>query len=154
MMVQLKASSGTYRVINEPIKQLVPSKASLLFSESKKWYIFSLPTIPSSPQISENFSYGDATPAALGIVPAGKVIELIELIITEVFNGASPSLKIGDIITPDSIMTASENDPTSLGNYEAHPDFSFGTAKTLYLTIVPGAGATTGKGLVVITFQK
>jgi hypothetical protein len=108
---------------------------------------------PTDNTFQLSFSYGDATPEFIGTAPAGKLIETVRIYITQAFNGTSPSLTIGDAGDTDRLMAAVQNNPAAIGMYESFPIHSYGGATAVNLYIVPGAGATTGAGLVVITYQ-
>ena len=99
------------------------------------------------------FSFGDSTPKLLGSAVIGKLIETVAIIITVPFNGAAPSLTVGDSLDPISLMPANMNDPQAAATYEVHPNVLFPDARDLLLTIVPGAGASAGVGVVSIMFQ-
>ena len=100
------------------------------------------------------FSFGDATPKTIGPNEANKLIERVTIIITTPFNGVGATLAIGDSGTPMGLMEATDNEPQTPATYQVHPNVSFADTRNLLLTIVPGAGATQGAGIVSITFQQ
>jgi hypothetical protein len=100
------------------------------------------------------FAWGDATPSTVGLVPANKIITRTQLAITAAFNGTAPALQVGFSGSLDALMPTTHNDPAALGIYETTPGVSFGTDKTILLSITPGSGASAGAGLLVVTFQR
>lgn len=100
------------------------------------------------------FSYGDATPEFLTTAQAGKLVYEVGILITTPFNGAGAALKIGSTLVTDGLMSQGENNPASAGTYETHPNVSFGGPAGVYLTIIPGAGASQGAGLITLIIQQ
>lgn len=97
------------------------------------------------------FAFGDAprvvfTPDAAGLLTYARVKY------TEVFNGANPQLFAGTLADPDAAMPAAFNDPRSLEEYEYTPDIRLATGESIILTIVPGAGASAGAGILILGF--
>lgn len=106
-----------------------------------------------TPRIEVPFSYGDATPAQLFTTSAGKLIERITIFIETAFDGASPSLTIGDEDNPALLMGSFENDPTEEAAYQVTPNLYYETDTQILLFISPGLGASQGSGLVVVETQ-
>lgn len=100
-----------------------------------------------------NFAFGDASPASLGTVPANKIVESVELFITEAFDGSGATLTVGDVADPDGLMNAGQNNPAEVGAYSVAPGLTYGVDTEIFLTINPGSGATTGSGTVIVTYQ-
>lgn len=95
-----------------------------------------------------SFSWGDATPALLTTVWAGKRVYVVEVVISTAFNGSGASLTVGPLASPTELMAASENDPTVVASYEANPDKLYASSTAIYLHITPGSGASAGSGQV------
>lgn len=100
-----------------------------------------------------SFAYNEASPKAIITLPAGTRIVTAEIIITQNFDDAAATLTIGDSGDPDRLMEASENDPSSSGEYAANRFYEFVGATTIELTINPAA-ATQGSGQVVIEYKQ
>lgn len=100
-----------------------------------------------------NFSWGDASPALLVTVGAGKRVYVVEILITEEFDGVGAALSVGPLAAPAELMATGENDPTTIASYEATPDKFYGAATAIYLTITPGAGASAGSGQVRVQIE-
>lgn len=101
-----------------------------------------------------SFSFGDASPLSIDVVPTDRAIECVKLFIFTPFDGTGAALTVGDIMDPDGLMTAAQNNPAEAGSYIVAPGVSFDENTELLLTITPGAGAMQGNGLLVITFQR
>lgn len=103
--------------------------------------------------IEVTFAFGDATPYVVTTVPANKYVISCSMLITESFNGVGASLKLGSAATPDDIMATTDNAPAVLSTWAVNPNVRYGADTAIYLTINQGAGATTGRGLLVINIQ-
>jgi hypothetical protein len=101
-----------------------------------------------------NFAYGDATPAVLMTVPAGKLIYRVGLHIKEPFNGVGASVTIGDAVDTDRLMSTTQNDLTQVGSNETSPAYAYGTDTQITLSVVAGAGASTGAGLISLYIEQ
>jgi len=104
-------------------------------------------------QLTLPFAFGDASPAVIGNAPASKQILSVQLFITTAFNGSSPALQVGIAGTAEDLMAASENTPGAIGEYTVYTVKSYGSIQELILTITPGAGASAGAGVVVVTYE-
>ena len=103
--------------------------------------------------IQMNFAYGDATPATIATVLANKVIYSIEIVITQAFDGVGAGVTVGDAGQLDRFMGAAENAITITGSNTTAPAYTYGVDTPVLLSIAPGAGATQGKGLVILRVQ-
>lgn len=100
------------------------------------------------------FFYGDATPKPLFTIEANKRILSISIFITTAFDGIGASLSVGDASNYSSLMATSDILPNIESVWEVTPSVVYGTATPLFLSIVPGSGATAGAGLITITYSK
>lgn len=100
-----------------------------------------------------SFSYGDVSPEFIAVIPANMIVYSIEMIINTPFNGASPTLSVGDPGNYARLMTTAENNPLVAGTYSSTPSLAYSTNTNTYLSIVPGAGCTQGNGTVTIRYQ-
>lgn len=100
------------------------------------------------------FAFGDATPANIVSVPSGKMVYRVGLHINQAFDGVGAQITVGDALDQDRLMTAIENDPTMVGSHETSPAFSYGSDTNVTITIVPGAGASQGAGLLTLYVQQ
>lgn len=100
-----------------------------------------------------NFSYGDATPALLDVAAAGKRIYSVALHVHTEFDGSGAALQIGTAGDPGALLAVEQNDPTQAGQYVAYPDVAYPSDTSIYLTIVPGSGASQGSGQVVLIIE-
>lgn len=105
---------------------------------------------PGDGWIEVAFAFGDATPKPLASVAAGTLVKAVRLFVTEGFDGTAPALAVGDAGDPERLMAAGQNLPGVVGEYETAPGVVYDVLTQVRLTITPGAGATTGRGVVVI----
>lgn len=99
-----------------------------------------------------NFSYGDATPSQVVVLPAGKRLISVHLFIDVGFDGTGASLSVGSIGQPDLIFGTSV-DVSIPVLYEFSPTLSSGVDLPLFLYINPGSGATAGNGSLAFQVQ-
>lgn len=97
-----------------------------------------------------NFAYGDASPAIVATVPAGKAVFEVEVVILNPFDGVGATLSVGDAGLSDRLMASIENDPTQRGSSTTAPAYQYASDTDIILTITPGAGASQGNGIVFI----
>jgi hypothetical protein len=96
-----------------------------------------------------SFAFGDASPAPIFAAPAGCTDILARLVIDTPFDGVGAALKLGTSGSPELLIPAANNDPTTAAGYEAAPDVALSSGEAIVLTIVPGTGATQGAGRVI-----
>jgi hypothetical protein len=99
------------------------------------------------------FAWGDATPASLLTVPAGRMILAVQLVIDEAFDGSGAALSIGDAVDPQRLLARAQIDPTVVASYENAPCVRVVADTPVLLTIVPGTGASTGSGVVSLFLE-
>lgn len=96
------------------------------------------------------FSYGDAS-GAIYEPSASGTITVVRLVIEAPFNGAAPSLQLGTLASPAAAMAATDNDPSSAGEYEVTADLRLAAGEPLRITVAPD-GSTQGSGRIYLTF--
>ena len=101
-----------------------------------------------------NFAFGDATPAPVVTALAGKLIYGVQLHIKVPFDGAGAALVVGDAAQANRLMAADENDVLSIGSNTTAPAYAYAADTQILLSITPGAGATQGLGLLVLSIQQ
>lgn len=111
------------------------------------------PGANGSAGIEVPFAWGDATPKAVVVVPVGKLVYGVQIAISEAFDGVGPSLAVGDSGQLDRLMAVNQNDPTAIGAYLTSPVYRYAGNTALSLAIVPGVGATAGRGLLTVFIE-
>lgn len=104
------------------------------------------PSVPSSPEAFA-FSWGDATPAVMGLYTG--VVVAISIVIVTPFNGVAPELSVTAPGYP-TLMAAADNLPKEAGRYETNPGVRLPADTSLSLNIAPGIGASAGNGIVYL----
>lgn len=96
--------------------------------------------------------YNDASPVDLITLSDGRRIVSVVVEVTTIFN-LPATLKIGDVLDPDKLMTSDLNDLSELGTYSTNPDFVYanGSDVTLRATLNNG-GSSQGNARIVITY--
>ena len=97
------------------------------------------------------FSFGDA-PGAVWTAPVAGVFTIARCNVTEAFNSASPTIKVGTDADPESLIPAAYIDAKSVADYENSPDVEVAMGDHVHLAIAPD-GATRGTGLLLINFK-
>ena len=100
------------------------------------------------------FSYGDASPAVITTIQNGKTVFKIDLVIKTAFDGVGASLEVSSEGETGDVMPSSANDPLSIGTYTFNTNLSYVGNKDISLNITPGAGASTGNGLILLYIEK
>lgn len=103
--------------------------------------------------IQLNFAFGDVSPVNVFQAEANQLIEEIQILILETFNGIGAFLKVGDAIQDDRLFTANQNYPSVSATYVVTPNYSYGSLTQILLTIDPGSGATQGSGLLLVKYR-
>ena len=98
------------------------------------------------------FAFGDASPAiVLTLNPASAAeVALVQLEIEEAFDGAGASIAVGTVADPDGLMRADQNLPGEVAVLETSPRVRLPAGEGVQLTITPGAGASQGRGKLII----
>jgi hypothetical protein len=98
--------------------------------------------------VSHPFSYGDATPTAIAV--ANKV-STIKIMLLNAFNGADPSLKIGDATVSDRLFPANKINLKKASTWVFHPQVQYAPEEEILLEIV-ASGSTAGNGVVFLEY--
>lgn len=101
-------------------------------------------------RIKTSFGFGDATPKTITTLPVNTTVLTSQIIITEVFDGANPSLQLGDSTYIDRFLNIPSEGLTNLFEFETNVTHTYTSETGIILTITPGAGASSGKGFVII----
>jgi hypothetical protein len=99
------------------------------------------------------FAWGDATPATIIYVPAGKMVFKVEVILKTPFDGES-MLTIGDILDNARLLGADDIDLTVVGTYQTNPGFTYAEITSVNVYLALGGGISTGSGLILIYIQE
>ncbi len=117
------------------------------------------PTDPNGLVWSDNgvfeiiFNFGDATPKPLFTVPADKIIQEVIIFLEIEFDDVASTLSVGDAGDVERLLATTDILPSVAGAYSTEPNYKYGVATMLTLSISPGT-ASQGRGLVKITFEK
>lgn len=97
------------------------------------------------------FAYGDA-PSIIWTADVEGLLDNVRLIIDVPFDGVGAQIVVGTAVAADDALAADMNLPTMPYEYENTPDVHLAAGASVWLTIVPGAGATQGSGRLLIHF--
>lgn len=99
-----------------------------------------------------NFAFGDATPATVAVLASASEVMAVQLQIEEAFDGAGASIAFGTAAEPELLLATWQSDPSDGGGiFEVSPRVALPANTPLVLTIAPGAGATRGRGQIVLS---
>ena len=108
--------------------------------------------VPTGSALFElNFAYGDVSPALIAAVPLGGMVTQVDVIILNPFNGMGAALSIGDAGDHERLLAVNGNDPATVATYSAYPARTYGVMTDVFLYLTPGAGASSGNGVVLLT---
>lgn len=85
-------------------------------------------------------------------IPANAFLTRVKVNVTEVFDGTTPTLEIGDGTDPDRHMTALGNKLNKLGLYETSNLYLYGGATNVNATLTIGGTPTQGQCTVYIEY--
>jgi len=98
------------------------------------------------------FSWGDATPATIITVPAGKKVLKLEVVLDVAFDVAA-ILTIGDAANHSRLFSVDDIDTQGIGTYQTNPGYKYINQSPVNLYITLGGGTTTGSGLILIYIE-
>jgi len=95
------------------------------------------------------FSWGDATPALIANIPAGKVVFKVEVVLLTAFNVAS-TVTVGDSGNTSRLFSTADIDLSSAATYQSNPNHLYGSLAAVNLYVSPGVGNSQGNGIVLL----
>ncbi len=98
------------------------------------------------------FAYNAVSPLALYTTGNNETIISVKLYIDTLFDG-TVTISIGETGNIQRLMTTSENDPYSIGNYETEPAIEY-LASTIIRLYISAVGSTAGNGRVIILSKR
>jgi hypothetical protein len=115
---------------------------------------------------SSEFAWNDVSPKVVMAIPAGAIISDVICLVTEAFDGAAATLDIGNSTVPAQFIDNTKTTPATLGmdglaSQDRGVGLWDGTGDVLdyyplvddvEVAIVPGAGATAGKGFIFVKY--
>lgn len=103
--------------------------------------------------LSVTFAWGDATPALIASVPAGKTVFKVEVVILTTFD--TPSiLTVGDSSDNSRHVGVNDTELNQVGGYQTNPNLVYVSTTDVNLYITPGVGNTQGNGLILLYIQE
>ena len=102
---------------------------------------------------SVDLDYTEVGPKLLRSIPGSTRIPKILVIVTQIFNGTTPELSIGDSVDPDRLVTESHVDLTSLGVYEIVPGYLYGAATDIIINLSIGGAPSTGQAAIYMEYS-
>lgn len=98
------------------------------------------------------FAYNSSSPLTVLSIPAGARIIKTTIQLQTTFNDAAATLKIGDAVVNDRLMTVDQNIPNEIGEYQSTTPYQYVAITNLNLYMNPGT-STQGAGVVVIEYN-
>lgn len=105
-------------------------------------------------QVVHGFGFGDASPAQVTTVAAGRTLLRVAIAVQTPFDGVGAVLAVGDGTTPDRFLASDQVNPGAAAMYVASPALKLAANTPLCLAITPGAGASVGSGLLILDIQQ
>lgn len=105
--------------------------------------------------VTHTIHFNDTSPEAFFTLPANATVREIDINVTTVWNGTSPSISLGVSGTPSKFMPSTNVDLTVVGGYTTTACkylATVGTTQALIITFAPGTGGTTGVAIVTLAY--
>lgn len=99
----------------------------------------------------QSFAFNSNQTINVVILPTDSTVLSVTLLINTPFNDAATTITVGDAAQPDRLFVAEDNLPTVSGSYTVYPNYSYGIATQLTLTIT--GTSTAGSGIVTLQYQ-
>ena len=100
-----------------------------------------------------SIAFGTSSPAAMFQLPVGAVVDYIDIIVDEAFDGAAPTGSVGITGTTSKFVSATDFDLKSEGQYRTHPGLpAEGSAQDLIFTLSPDS-STEGAARVIVAYS-
>jgi hypothetical protein len=155
-LVTLDAPTITLVTLDAPTITLVTLDAPTITLVSAGLGLQGPPGITGSARtgsaITHPFSWGDATPATITPVPAGKKVLKVEVVLDVAFDVAA-ILTIGDAANHSRLLGVDDVDTQGVGTYQTNPGYKYISQSPANLYITLGGGTTTGSGLILIYIE-
>lgn len=98
-----------------------------------------------------NFAFGDASPAVrLTLSVGAQEVITVSLQVEEAFDGAGATVALGTAANPELLFPSSASDLATEATYDVTPREELAGGTPLVLTLNAGAGASQGRGQIVI----
>lgn len=97
------------------------------------------------------FAFGDASPATVLTLGQASEITAVSLQVEEAFDGAAAAMQLGVAGDPGSLIPLGDSALGVLATFEYSPRKEYPAGTALVLTITPGAGATQGRGQIIVS---
>jgi hypothetical protein len=97
-------------------------------------------------------TWGSVSSVSLRSMAQDEIINAIQVIIMEAFNGVGAVVTIGTDADHDLLVGASDIDLTTVGTYLINPGYKFPANADVKIFHTAGSGASTGSGTVIINF--
>lgn len=111
-----------------------------------------LPGVNGSGAIAPiEFAFGDADHVVF-TTPVAGIFTITRIEITQAFDGAGASIRVGTAGQPEALMSAAKNYPAQLASYEAASDFRVAANTGIILSISPGISPAQGAGTLYLIF--
>ena len=124
-------------------------------ADTSTWKFIGASVIAEGVQsVHKTLSFTDTGTILLKEVPAGSIITNVIVIVTQVFDGTTPGLTIGDSVDPDRLLVLDHVDLTALGVYQVIPGYLYGAETVINTTLTTGGSPSTGQMQVVMEYSK
>ena len=109
-------------------------------------------TEPDAERVEVAFGWNDAQPKLLGVIPAGRTVRRVAVVMSTPFDAAGGTVSVGDTGDYERLLAAADSDPVAATAVEVAPGVRYAAQTALYLSISPGGGNSAGLGVVTIEY--
>lgn len=102
--------------------------------------------------VKDYFSWGDVSSSVIRSFQEDEIISSIQFIVLEKFDGVGAITTVGIEADPDLLVSVDDVDLSKVGTYIISPSYQVLADVDIKFFNTPGAGASTGRGMVIINF--
>jgi len=102
-------------------------------------------------QRTADLAHTDTTVNIGAVVPLGAKILRVRVDVTQAFDGTTPTVKVGDGVDDDRLMTDAENDLEAVELFTTEGQYAYGSSTQLVATVAT-SGASQGLANVTVEF--
>lgn len=101
-----------------------------------------------------SFDYTDTGVNNVGAaLPAAAKVHAVKLNVTQLFDGTTPVVKVGDAVDDDRHMTEAENDLTEVGLFQTEVSHLYGSGTQVTATVTIGGVPTQGTAELEVIYS-
>lgn len=101
--------------------------------------------------VKQQFAFNSNSTEYVVVVPTDAIILSIGIVITSPFDDPTTTISVGDAAVPDRLFAAADVLPGVAGSYTVYPNYVYGAATQVTITITGSSSA--GAGVVTVSYE-